>query len=280
MNANTLSSVSDGIASRDRRALFWACFTAIAATAAIFAVRGQAMRAMALNAGWVLVYTSLIMMILRFCAAPVVKWLTPLGLLVCSCLLAVAGLLALSKASGLAILGAATLYGVGKTYLWPTMLGIVAERFPKSGALSLNATSAVGMMSVGVMGTVFIGWVQDHAVENRLRTDKPALYQQVITTKGSVLGAYAAVDPEKVGSLSTEDQAAIENLSARASKEALTTIAMLPAVMLAGYIGLFAVFRRDGSYRVVVLADAKQLANRGDDTRKTGSGSLIEGSLR
>ena len=158
------------------------------------------MKVMVLNAGWVLVYTSLVMMILRFCAAPVVKWLTPIGVLLCSCILAIAGLLALSKASGLAILGAATLYGVGKTYLWPTMLGIVAERFPTGGALSINATSAVGMMSVGVMGTVFIGGVQDRAVESRLRADRPALYQQVITTKKSVLGAYAVVNPRKANS--------------------------------------------------------------------------------
>jgi MFS family permease len=50
------------------------------------------MKAMALNAGWVLVYTSFIMMILRFCAAPVVKLLSPIGLLVVSCVLAAAGL--------------------------------------------------------------------------------------------------------------------------------------------------------------------------------------------
>ncbi len=28
---------------------------------------------------------------------------------------------------------AATVYGVGKTFLWPTMLGVVAERFPRGG---------------------------------------------------------------------------------------------------------------------------------------------------
>lgn len=79
-----------------------------------------------MNAGWVLLYTSLIMMILRFCAAPVVKALTPLGGLIASCVLATVGLVALSKATGLAILAAAALYGIGKTDLWPTMLGVVA----------------------------------------------------------------------------------------------------------------------------------------------------------
>jgi MFS family permease len=211
------------------------------------------MKTMALHAGWVLVYTSFIMMILRFCAAPVVRLLSPLGVLVASCVLAVAGLIALSKASGLAILGAATLYGVGKTYLWPTMLGIVAERFPKGGALALNATSAVGMMSVGVMGTVFLGLIQDRAVESRLRAERPALHQQVVATKASVLGAYQAVSPEKVKSLGAEDQAAIANLSALASKGALATTAVFPAIMLVAYLGLLVAFRRRGGYCAVAL---------------------------
>jgi MFS family permease len=176
------------------------------------------MKAMSLNAGWVLIYTSLIMMILRFCAAPVVKALTPLGVLIASCVLATVGLVALSKAGGLAILVAATLYGVGKTYLWPTMLGVVAERFPKGGALSLNATSAVGMMSVGVMGTVFLGLIQDRAIETRLHAEQPALHQQVVATKNSVLGTYQAVNPERVKTLNDSEQAAIHELTGAASK--------------------------------------------------------------
>lgn len=75
-----------------------------------------------LYAGWALVYTSFIMMILRFSAKPVVRALTPLGVLIASSALAVIGLIMLSKAQGTMILAAATVYGLGKTYLWPTML--------------------------------------------------------------------------------------------------------------------------------------------------------------
>ncbi|MCX6893936.1 MAG: MFS transporter [Verrucomicrobia bacterium] len=211
------------------------------------------MKAMSLNAGWVLIYTSLIMMILRFSAAPVVKLLTPLGVLIASCVLASAGLLALSRATGLTILAAATLYGVGKTYFWPTMLGIVAERFPKGGALSLNAVSAVGMMSVGVLGTVFLGSIQDHAVESRLHAENPALHRQVVATKSSVMGTYQAVDPDRVKALSETDQAALHKLTGDASKGALATTAIFPAMMLVGYLGLFFIFRTRGGYRAVAL---------------------------
>ena len=213
------------------------------------------MNAMALNAGWVLVYTSLIMMILRFCAAPVVRLLTPLGVLIASCLLATAGLVALSRATGLAILAAATLYGIGKTYLWPTMLGVVAERFPKGGALSLNATSAVGMMSVGVVGTVFLGLIQDRSLATHLRAEQPALYQQVAAAKTSVLGDYQAVDPNRVKQLNKTEQTIISELTGVASKRALATTAIFPAVMLLGYIGLFLFFRTRGGYHAIALGD-------------------------
>ncbi|MCX6550457.1 MAG: hypothetical protein NTY02_05525 [Acidobacteria bacterium] len=212
------------------------------------------MKAMALNAGWVLVYTSFIMMILRFSAAPVVRLLTPLGVLIASCALATAGLVALSHATGMAILLAATLYGIGKTYLWPTMLGIVAERFPKGGALAMNATSAVGMMSVGIVGTVFLGLIQDRAVETRLQAEQPALHQQVVVGKHSVLGDYQAVDPDKVKTLNADQQAAIHELSGAASKNALATTAIFPAAMFVAYGGLFLFFRKRGGYRAVALA--------------------------
>ena len=44
-----------------------------------------------------------------------------------SAAIAACGLVFLSKATGMTILLAATLYGFGKTFFWPTMLGVVAE---------------------------------------------------------------------------------------------------------------------------------------------------------
>ena len=56
------------------------------------------------------------------------------------------GLIALTFASGaLAILVSATVFYVGVCYFWPTMLGFVSERIPRSGALGLGMMGAVGM---------------------------------------------------------------------------------------------------------------------------------------
>lgn len=45
---------------------------------------------------------------------------------------------------------AATLFGVGKAFLWPTMLGVTAEQFPRGGALTINLMGGAGMASIAV----------------------------------------------------------------------------------------------------------------------------------
>lgn len=107
--------------------------------------------------GWILIYTSAIMCFLRFCAGPIVHALSPIGLLIASAVLAIAGLVCLSMTAGIMIFAAATLYAFGKTFFWPTMLGVVSEQSPKGGALTLNALGGIGMLAVGVLGFPFIG---------------------------------------------------------------------------------------------------------------------------
>src|SRR5271169_2440950 len=108
------------------------------------------------------------MLVLRFFAGPIVHKLSPLGLLATCAPLAACGLVFLSKARGMTIFAAATLYGVGKSFFWRTMLGVVSEQFPKGGALTLNATGGVGMLAVGVLGAPFIGLLQENALSNDL----------------------------------------------------------------------------------------------------------------
>lgn len=122
--------------------------------------------------GWLLVYTSAIMLVLRFFAGPIVHAFSPLGLLAVSALLAIVGLYTLSFTAGIMIFVAATLYGFGKTFFWPTMLGVVAEQTPKGGALTLNAISGIGMIAVGTLGFPFIGALQSNQ-ENRAVLNAP-----------------------------------------------------------------------------------------------------------
>jgi MFS family permease len=213
-----------------------------------------AMEQLKMQGGWVLVYTSLIMMVLRFFAGPIVHKLSPLGLLAACAAIAMVGLVFLSKAEGaLMILLAATLYGVGKTFFWPTMLGVVAEQSPRGGALTLNAIAGIGMLGVGVVGAVFLGYIQDTSIDSHLRKEQAAIHQQVTTEKRWVLGAYPTIDADRVKALPEQDQKTIEQISGTAKKDALLWVAVFPFIMLLAYLGLIAYFRSRGGYKAEVL---------------------------
>ncbi|MEM1296886.1 MAG: MFS transporter [Verrucomicrobiota bacterium] len=214
------------------------------------------MTKLGVNAGWVLIYTSLIMTVLRFCAGPIVHKLSPLGLLMASAALAICGLIFLSKAVGITILLAATLYGFGKTFLWPTTLGIVAERFPKGGALTLNGVSAVGVLFMGIIGAPLIGLVQDQSVDADLLAKQPEIHAKVVgEPEKAILGLEApTIDGEKLAAASEEEQAAVTEIQEAQKKATLARIAVLPVFMLICYVGLFLYFKSRGGYKPVDLA--------------------------
>jgi len=219
------------------------------------------MKAAGHNPAWVLVYTSAIMMVLRFSAGKAIHKLSPPGLLVFGAALAVIGLTALSHtgtAGVLLIFAAATLYGIGKSFFWPTMLGLTSEQCPKGGALTLNAMGGIGMLTVGILGTPFIGYLQERSATSQLAAGNPALYQQVTVERNYLLGAYRAIDPVK--SAAVEDAAskeAIAKATTAGQFSALGKMAVFPTFMLACYIGLVLYFKAKGGYKARELTEVK-----------------------
>lgn len=221
----------------------------------------EPMKALGYNAGWVLIYTSAIMMVLRFFAGPIVHKLSPIGLLIVSSVLAIAGLFALSKtgSSGLFfIFAAATLYGFGKTFFWPTMLGITSEQCPKGGSLSLNAISGIAMIAVGVVGFPFIGFVQDNTASAELTANAPATAKIVLEEKALFgIHDYTAIDPEKtpaaVAQQGEEASRALETATKAGQFTALAKMTIFPTFMLVCYILLFVYFQAKGGYKPVEL---------------------------
>ena len=87
-------------------------------------------------------------------------WLVYFGLLFIGSLLAFAGLLALSGARApLPAFFAATLWGVGVCYMWPTMLATAAERYPRGGAFLMGCMGFAGGLAIQfvlpIMGEIF-----------------------------------------------------------------------------------------------------------------------------
>src|SRR5213593_4598809 len=107
-----------------------------------------------------LVYVSALMFVMRHFAGPLVQKLSPMGLLWMSCLGAALGLFALSIAnSPVTALIAATVWGAGVCYMWPTMLATASERFPRGGALLMGLMGTAGTLSIQfvlpLMGAVY-----------------------------------------------------------------------------------------------------------------------------
>lgn len=202
----------------------------------------------------VLIYTSLLMMILRFQAGPIVDKLSPLGLLAASAGFAIIGLTLFSTATGIMILAAATIYGVGKTFFWPTMLGVVSEQFPRGGALTLNLIAGLGMLSAGVIGNALLGNIQDQTVEAKLQENAPAIHQQVVgEEKTWIFGEYRAIEQGEVANLSEAEQETVTELQREAKKSALSVVALFPGLMLVAYLVLIGWFRSRGGYRPIEL---------------------------
>jgi MFS family permease len=217
-----------------------------------------AMSALGHNAGWVLVYTSLIMMILRFCIAPIERALKPLGVLLVCAILAAVGLNLLSFAKLPAtILLAATVYGVGKTFFWPVTLGVVAERFPKGGALTLNAIAGVGMLAVGVLGNPVLGHIQDTQIRKTMEQGgHGAVYAEMAESRTSIFGTYQALDVKKEAAVTAsrpEVAAVVADAKSTAKGQALRRFSLLPSIMALCYLGLIILFAARGGYRAVEL---------------------------
>ena len=216
------------------------------------------MQATGHNPAWVLVYTSAIMVLLRFSAGPLIHKLSPLGLLAACSALAALGLGALSKTAGagmFTIFAAATLYGIGKTYFWPTILGLTSEQCPKGGALTLNAVGGIGMLAVGILGAPFIGYLQESSATKQLEIQNPALYQTVTVQKNYLLGNYNAIDPVKSSAVA-DDKSKEEIISATTTGQfsALGKMALFPLFGLTCYLALIFYFKTKGGYQPVELA--------------------------
>jgi len=117
----------------------------------------------------VLVWISGLMAVLRFYAGPVVHKLSPTGILLASAAISGVGLMWLSYATVASMaFAAATVFAVGVCYFWPTMLGVVAERVPKGGALALALMGGTGMAVVGLITSPQMGRVADAHINDKL----------------------------------------------------------------------------------------------------------------
>ena len=245
------------------------------------------------------VYTSMLMFLLRFVAGPIVHRISPLGLLFVSSVLGAIGLTLLGNAASVvACVVAATVYAFGKTFLWPTMLAVASERFPKGGAVSIGMLGAAGMLSGGLLGGPAIGFKQDYNASQQLRKTAPEAYDRYKADEESSFFGYTTVglDGAKVGVLddggkelqraedllakenrtdenttrlaqwwstakdyTAEDKKPVQNAGIYGGKMALKLTAAVPATMAICYLLLILYFKSIGGYRAVHIESPEAL---------------------
>jgi MFS family permease len=141
--------VAAGVSAKDMfkellNPLFFILFASIFLTAASELAPGQWVdlalsRTVHMPGILLLVYVSGLMFLMRHFAGPLVERISPVGVLWFSCLGAALGLIGLSIAnSPVTALLAATVWGTGVCYIWPTILATASERFPRGGALLMG----------------------------------------------------------------------------------------------------------------------------------------------
>jgi fucose permease len=245
------------------------------------------------NSVTILIYTSFLMFALRFFAGPIVHKINPIGLLLLSSLLAVAGLLWLGSdiTSATMIFAAATLYAFGKAFLWPTMLAVAGERYPQSGAIAMSTLGASGMLCVGFIGAEMIGVQQSIATTTYLQENNKAIYEQYKDAEtnsfpswGGNLGfslfefeqLSAAKQQEAMENKSHPNNKAITTAFDHGSRTALTKTAMIPAAMAIGFLALLLYYKSSGGYQVLRLEDDDNAASGDDEAAPADDGGAAE----
>ncbi len=218
---------------------------------------------------YLFIWTSAIMFSLRFCAHWIEKnlKLSPVGLLLVCAIIACVGL---NLASGMQSIGMAFLalgiYAVGKTFFWPTMLAVVGDRYPQSGAVAMSIMGGIGMLSAGLIGGPGLGYLKDHYAGAELRQTSPELYETYKAGKSSkflnlsVTETYG-LDGTKLGEARdakenrTDDQKKVVAADQMGDRNTLRADSLIPATMATVYLILLLYFKSIGGYKVVRIEE-------------------------
>ena len=230
------------------------------------------------------VFTSLVMFALRFCADFIEKKLklSPIGILLVCSVLAIVGLNLVSGITTfMGAMLALTVYALGKTFFWPTMLAVVGDRFPRTGAVAMSIMGGIGMMSAGLIGSPGLGYAKDRFSGEALQTanaeafaeyksesaSKFLFFEEVNGLDGAKLGgvqeklgaARAELaeagneDPQAALDKLTETERQVHAASIDGDRKTLVADAAIPATMAVIYLLLLFYFKAVGGYKPVEI---------------------------
>lgn len=107
----------------------------------------------------ILALTAGLMAVARYFGGDMVKKFDQTGVLLGSAILATIGIYLFSTQTGAMAYVAAIFFALGIAYFWPNMIGLVATKVPKSGALGMSIIGAIGMFSSSIFQPIIGGWI-------------------------------------------------------------------------------------------------------------------------
>jgi MFS family permease len=232
---------------------------------------------------WLFIFTSAIMFGLRFCTSFIERnlKLSPIGILLVCSILACVGLNLVSGITAFGgALGALAVYAFGKTFFWPTMLAVVGDRFPQTGAVAMSIMGGIGMMSAGLLGSPGLGYAKDRfAAESVPAASQAAVIGQK-ESKWLIFDSVKTIDAEKLGAAKAHLEAARKELAEQKNEDPKAALAKLtdeerlilesdingarrtlradsfiPATMAIIYALLFVYFMSIGGYKPTHIAE-------------------------
>ncbi|MFM2011793.1 MAG: hypothetical protein RLZZ396_577 [Planctomycetota bacterium] len=213
---------------------------------------------------YLFLWTSAIMFGLRFCAHWIENTLKlkPVALLLVCAVIAAIGLYLASemKTFSMALI-ALGIYAVGKTFFWPTMLAVVGDRYPKSGAVAMSIMGGIGMLSAGLIGGPGLGYCKDRfageelrnfdeALAEKYKAKSPSTFLNIPATAVYGLDGAATEEARKVSKDSRSvEQSKLVTASERGDRRTLLADSLIPATMALIYLGLLVYYKGIGGYR-------------------------------
>ncbi|MBI3867969.1 MAG: MFS transporter [Verrucomicrobia bacterium] len=210
------------------------------------------------------IFTSALMFALRFCGHFIEHklGLKPVGILLCCAALACVGLILVSGVTTFSgALLALTVYAIGKTFFWPTMLAVASDRFPRCGAVAISIMGGIGMMSAGLVGSPGLGYAKDRFAGQELAKANPqayAEYQSATPSQWLVFTEVKGIDGQKLEAAKkvaeaqrTPVQKAVVEADVQGARLTLKADSFIPATMALIYLLVLLYFKSIGGYKPV-----------------------------
>jgi fucose permease len=205
----------------------------------------------------------------RTFAGQLVHRISPSGVLLGSAIFSLLGLYLLSTASSAASGWiAVSVFAVGVCFFWPTMLGSVSERFPKTGSLGLAIMGGIGMLASSY-AQPYIGKRYDEV------TNKEALVYVKASTSPIIQEAFKKAQAESAGNdevaagkavqAAAGDKAATDDIKsewtkvqAKGGSAGLQGVVILPGILILIFGAIFFADKARGGYHQEVLTGSDE----------------------